>query len=97
MCKAFMVEAQWCHYKETPCFEEYIENGWVSNSGALLLTHAFFFVTSQISLEALQALKINHHILRLPSMVLRLTNDLVTSKVCPIFNLILFFLERGTF
>ena len=81
-----MVEAQWCHYKETPCFEEYIENGWVSSSGALLLTHAFFFVTSQISLEALEALKINHHILRLPSMVLRLTNDLVTSEVCPLIS-----------
>ncbi|KMT14789.1 hypothetical protein BVRB_4g075540 [Beta vulgaris subsp. vulgaris] len=76
--KSFLVEAKWCHYKQTPTFEEYINNGWVSASGVVALTHAFFFVSQDITPEALDCFKNNHDILRLPSMVFRLSNDLAT-------------------
>ncbi|XP_057539415.1 isoprene synthase, chloroplastic-like [Amaranthus tricolor] len=80
MLKAFLVEANWFHNKETPTFEEYMDNGWVSISGVNALTHAFFYVSPEITPEALQALEIKHDILRLPSMVFRLANDLATSE-----------------
>ncbi|XP_021840973.2 probable terpene synthase 12 [Spinacia oleracea] len=79
MCKAFLVEAKWSYKNQTPAFEEYINNGWVSVSGVVALTHAFFFVTPEITPEALHCLQNNHDILRLPSMVFRLSNDLATS------------------
>uniref|UniRef100_A0A803LNA8 Uncharacterized protein n=1 Tax=Chenopodium quinoa TaxID=63459 RepID=A0A803LNA8_CHEQI len=49
-------------------------------SGVVALTHVFFFVSPQITPEALHCLRNNHDILRLPSMVFRLSNDLATSE-----------------
>uniref|UniRef100_A0A803LNA9 Uncharacterized protein n=2 Tax=Chenopodium quinoa TaxID=63459 RepID=A0A803LNA9_CHEQI len=80
MTKAFLVEAKWLQNSQTPTFEEYLNNGWVSVSGVVALTHIFFFVSPQITPEALHCLRNNHDILRLPSMVFRLSNDLATSE-----------------
>ncbi|KDP41019.1 hypothetical protein JCGZ_03551 [Jatropha curcas] len=41
LCKAFLQEAKWAHNKSTPSFEEYIENGWRSVSGTVILILAF--------------------------------------------------------
>ncbi|KMS95949.1 hypothetical protein BVRB_003570 [Beta vulgaris subsp. vulgaris] len=78
MCKAFLVEVKWCHNSQIPTFEDYINNGWVSVSGSVILTHAYFMVSLDITPEALDCLNNNHDILRLPSIVFRLSNDLAT-------------------
>uniref|UniRef100_A0A803LEL6 Uncharacterized protein n=1 Tax=Chenopodium quinoa TaxID=63459 RepID=A0A803LEL6_CHEQI len=80
MIKAFLVEAKWLQNNQIPTFEEYLNNGWVSVSGVVALTHVFFFVSPEITPEALHCLRNNHDILRLPSMVFRLSNDLATSE-----------------
>ncbi|XP_071907022.1 isoprene synthase, chloroplastic [Coffea arabica] len=75
MCKSFLQEAQWYHKKGTPTFEEYMENGWISSGGAVLLIHAYFLVTENISNEATESLDNHHDFLRWPCIIYRLTND----------------------
>ncbi|KAH7532990.1 hypothetical protein FEM48_Zijuj04G0082000 [Ziziphus jujuba var. spinosa] len=79
MCKAFLVEAKWCHSKCTPTFEEYMENGWMSISGVLLLVHAYFLVSENISTHGVDCLENHHNLLHWPSIIFRLSNDLGTS------------------
>ncbi|KAK1566499.1 hypothetical protein Q3G72_000789 [Acer saccharum] len=79
LCKAFLQEAKWCYNKYTPTFEEYLENGWRSVSGTLLLAHAYFSVSQNITKEALESLYKQHNLMRCSSIIFRLCNDLATS------------------
>ncbi|KAK7263561.1 hypothetical protein RJT34_31153 [Clitoria ternatea] len=79
MLKAFLQEAKWCRDKELPEFEDYLKNGWVSVSGVVLLTHAYFLLNDSITKEALESLGNYHALLRRPSIIFRLCNDLGTS------------------
>ncbi|XP_027172055.1 isoprene synthase, chloroplastic-like [Coffea eugenioides] len=79
LCKAFLQEAQWFYKKATPNFDEYIENGWISVSGAVQLIHAYFLVTENISKEAIECLDYHHDFLHWPCIIFRLTNDLSSS------------------
>ncbi|TYJ40380.1 hypothetical protein E1A91_A04G137200v1 [Gossypium mustelinum] len=65
--KAFLKEAEWARSKHVPTFQDYLETAWVSSSN--------------ITSEALDSLERYHDILRWPSTIFRLCNDLVTSKV----------------
>ncbi|KAK5837010.1 hypothetical protein PVK06_012816 [Gossypium arboreum] len=65
LCKAFLKEAEWARSKHVPTFQDYLETAWSSN----------------ITSEALDSLERYHDILRWPSTIFRLCNDLVTSKV----------------
>ncbi|KAK8617436.1 hypothetical protein V6N13_080352 [Hibiscus sabdariffa] len=80
LCKAFLQEAKWGSSKHFPTFEDYLENGWMSVSGHTFLVHAYFLQTSDITSEALESLEQYHDVLRWPSTVFRLYNDLGTSK-----------------
>ncbi|KAK7312742.1 hypothetical protein VNO77_36834 [Canavalia gladiata] len=80
MLKAFLQEAKWSREKHVPKFEEYLNNGWVSVSGVVILTHAYFLLNHNITKEALQSLDKYHALLRRPSTIFRLCNDLGTSK-----------------
>ncbi|KAJ9686769.1 hypothetical protein PVL29_015562 [Vitis rotundifolia] len=80
LCKVFLVEAKWCHEEYIPTFEEYLENGWRSASGAAILIHAYFLMSKNITKEALECLENDHELLRWPSTIFRLCNDLATSK-----------------
>ncbi|KAJ8452031.1 hypothetical protein Cgig2_016612 [Carnegiea gigantea] len=80
MCKAFLVEARWYYKGHTPTYEEYLNNGWVSSSGPLLLTHSYLLASPSITTEGLDCLFNNHDLLRLPSIIFRLANDLATSE-----------------
>ncbi|XP_050381966.1 tricyclene synthase EBOS, chloroplastic-like [Argentina anserina] len=80
LCKAFLKEAEWSHNKYTPTFEEYIANAWISSSAALILVHTYFLLNQNISDEALECLENHHDLLRWPSLILRLSNDLATSE-----------------
>nr|GMD04537.1 tricyclene synthase EBOS, chloroplastic-like [Ipomoea batatas] len=80
MCEAFLVEATWNSKKVTPPLKVYLENAWVSVSGSVILSHAYFLVTPNITNEALDALQNNNDLLKWSSMIFRLCNDLGTSK-----------------
>ncbi|KAI3473714.1 hypothetical protein Pfo_031355 [Paulownia fortunei] len=54
---------------------EYISNAWISISGPVMLSHAYFLVTNPIEKEAVQSLYKYHNIVRCSSMILRLAND----------------------
>ncbi|KAK3404569.1 hypothetical protein EUGRSUZ_K00878 [Eucalyptus grandis] len=79
-CKAFLQEAKWSHNKITPRVEEYLNNGWISISGHVMLIHAYFLSSPSMRKEELESLEHYHDLLRLPSMIFHLTNDLATSS-----------------
>ncbi|KAL3649117.1 hypothetical protein CASFOL_005520 [Castilleja foliolosa] len=81
LCKAFLREAQWSSNKQSPKLDEYMNNGWVSSSGVVLLTHAYFLITQPITDEA-----INHFdndcrdLLCFSSSIFRLANDVTSNE-----------------
>ncbi|KAJ7981351.1 Terpene synthase [Quillaja saponaria] len=79
LCKSFLQEAKWSYSKFTPTFAEYLENAWLSSSGGLFLVHAYFLLGLNVSNQELYALNNYHDLLRLPSTIFRLCNDLATS------------------
>ncbi|XP_062151842.1 tricyclene synthase TPS4, chloroplastic-like [Alnus glutinosa] len=79
LCKAFLQEAKWCYNKDMPIFKDYLDNGWVSVSGAVFIVHAYFFLNQKFTKQALEGLEKYHDLLRLPSIIFRLCNDLSTS------------------
>ncbi|URD96744.1 Myrcene synthase, chloroplastic [Musa troglodytarum] len=79
LCKAAMVEARWYHQGYTPNLEEYLENARVSISGPLILTLAYC-TSDDITREALDGFQSCPEIARWSSMILRLCDDLGTSK-----------------
>ncbi|KAM1821855.1 hypothetical protein TB2_023607 [Malus domestica] len=79
LCKAFLKETTWCYNKHTPTFEEYIDNAWISVSGVVFLVHTYFLLNPKITKQALECLENHHSLLRWPSLIFRLSNDLSTS------------------
>ncbi|CAL9152014.1 unnamed protein product [Musa hybrid cultivar] len=79
VCKAHMVEARWYHQGYTPNLEEYLENALVSVSGPLILTLAYC-TSDDVSQETLEDFHSCAEIARRSSMILRLCDDLGTSK-----------------
>ncbi|KAH9744557.1 Beta-myrcene/(E)-beta-ocimene synthase 2 [Citrus sinensis] len=80
LCKSFLQEAKWSYNEYTPTFEEYLENAWRSSSGELSLVHSYFLVSRSINKKALESLGKYHNLIRWPSTIFRLSNDLATSK-----------------
>ncbi|RZC56951.1 hypothetical protein C5167_015802 [Papaver somniferum] len=81
-CKSVMEEAKWYKYKTT--LEEYISNAWMSVSGCIISSVAFFVLTKEPTKEALECIMdYNSSEVRWGAFtVMRLTNDLATSSVC---------------
>ncbi|KAM3297617.1 hypothetical protein ACQJBY_039503 [Aegilops geniculata] len=86
LCKAFLIEAKWQHEGQMPCLEEYLENGWVTSTGPLLLLHAFTMLQQQ---EQIDSWLRNHDdgddmvypkLVELCSMIFRLYNDCATHE-----------------
>ncbi|KAF9592455.1 hypothetical protein IFM89_014945 [Coptis chinensis] len=80
LCKSYLVEAKWYYNKYTPTFGEYLSNACISISGPLLLVHIYFFIEQDITKEALECLGSCPNVIRSSSMILRLSDDLGTSK-----------------
>ncbi|KAL0442876.1 UNVERIFIED_CONTAM: Trans-alpha-bergamotene synthase [Sesamum latifolium] len=78
--RAYYLEATWYHSGYFPSTEEYLNTAWVSISGPVLLFHAYFCITNPINKGELQSLERYPGIIRWPSMVLRLTDDLGTTS-----------------
>lgn len=81
LCRSFMLEAKWFYTGYKPSFQEYIENAWISIAAPVVLVHAYFLVTNPITTEALECLEGYPDIIRWSSLIVRLTDDLGTSKV----------------
>nr|QIQ55999.1 putative terpene synthase 8 [Eremophila drummondii] len=78
---SYLQEANWYHSGHTPSVDEYLENGWLSAGGPTMSYLTFFALKNPFKKEAIQGLDDYHNILRLPSMVTRLVNDIGTFSV----------------
>ncbi|KAJ0966082.1 hypothetical protein J5N97_027220 [Dioscorea zingiberensis] len=78
-CKAFLVEAEWFHNGYKPSLPEYLNNGWMSVSGTVVLVLVFLLSKQRKTKEALQHLMHYPNLIRSSSMIFRLCNDLGTS------------------
>ncbi|KAG7973866.1 hypothetical protein I3843_06G018500 [Carya illinoinensis] len=72
LCRSFLLEAK--------CLQEYLKNAWISIAAPVALVHAYIFVTNPMTEEALDCLEEYPNIIRWSSMILRLADDLGTSK-----------------
>ncbi|GMN65389.1 hypothetical protein TIFTF001_034452 [Ficus carica] len=80
--RAYFQEAKWYHTRTKPdTLEEYIENAWVSVAGPVALVVALFCVENPITEDALKLFEDGYpSIVRECSLIIRLTNDLVTDS-----------------
>ncbi|KAG5625401.1 hypothetical protein H5410_010619 [Solanum commersonii] len=72
-------EARWYYNGYKPSLEEYIDNGWISIAVPMVLVHALFLVTNQITKEALDSLTNYPDIIRWSATIFRFNDDLGTS------------------
>ncbi|KAI3687936.1 hypothetical protein L1987_81641 [Smallanthus sonchifolius] len=79
LCKAYLVEARWFYSGYTPTLQEYLDNGYVSISGPVILTHAKFLTSEGATQEILQCMERFEKIVHYSSLMLRLADDLGTS------------------
>ncbi|KAF6154360.1 hypothetical protein GIB67_026816 [Kingdonia uniflora] len=80
LCKAYLVEAEWYYNGYKPTLEEYLNNAWISISAPLILVGVYFFVTRNITKEALDEFENYTDLIRCSSMIVRLADDIGTSK-----------------
>ncbi|CAA2939104.1 terpene synthase 10-like [Olea europaea subsp. europaea] len=79
LCKAYLQEARWYFNGYKPTMAEYMNIAWISISTHVILSHAFFTVTSPIEKEAVQYLLDYPNLIRWSATILRLSDDLATS------------------
>ncbi|KAI3687971.1 hypothetical protein L1987_81676 [Smallanthus sonchifolius] len=79
LCKAYLVEARWYYSGYTPTLQEFLDNGYVSVSGPVVLMHAKFATSVGATQEILQHMEELENIDHYSSLILRLANDLATS------------------
>ena len=77
-----MLEAKGYYNGYTPSLQEYLDNAWVSVAMPTVLLNTYFSATNPITKEALDFFEECPNILRWSSMIIRLVDDLGTSKVC---------------
>ncbi|KAF5475195.1 hypothetical protein F2P56_007025 [Juglans regia] len=80
LCRCYLLEARWYYSGYTPSLQEYIEIEWLSISSPLLLVHSYFSVTNPTTKETLDLLEDYPNIIRWQGMIVRLADDLGTSK-----------------
>ncbi|XP_076891646.1 (E)-beta-ocimene synthase, chloroplastic-like [Bidens hawaiensis] len=78
--EAFLVEAKWTQAKHLPTFKDYLDNGWRSASGVVILTHGYFLINEEIEKDVVETLERYHDLMKWSSVIFRLYNDLVSSK-----------------
>ncbi|KAJ6791191.1 terpene synthase 10-like isoform X1 [Iris pallida] len=80
LCNSFLLEAKWHHTKYMPTFTEYLNNGWISVSGPLILFHVEVLSRQEPKMESLDLLDSCRRLVKLSSTIFRLCNDLATSS-----------------
>ncbi|KAK8943546.1 hypothetical protein KSP40_PGU006411 [Platanthera guangdongensis] len=84
LCNAYLTEARWYHTGYTPTLNEYLENAWISISGNFPLSSSYC-LSGEFTEESLNSLDCYHDIVRYSCMLLRLYDDMATSKVRKFF------------
>ncbi|OAY79143.1 Terpene synthase 10 [Ananas comosus] len=79
LCKAYLVEAKWYNKNYIPTLEEYLQNGWLSISGQVVLFYAYC-LAPDLTQQDLDLFHNYSEIIRWSSITCRLYNDLGTSK-----------------
>ncbi|WMV12653.1 hypothetical protein MTR67_006038, partial [Solanum verrucosum] len=80
LCKSYLQEARWYYNGYKPSLEEYMDNGWISIAVPMVLVHALFLVTNQITKEALDSLTNYPDIIRWSATIFRFNDDFGTSS-----------------
>ncbi|KAI3840317.1 hypothetical protein MKW92_008793 [Papaver armeniacum] len=83
ICNAYLQEATWYYSGYIPTLEEYTDNAWITVGGPLLSIHAYCLLGDHenITKEALECMTNNQSdLIRWSSIILRLADDLGTSK-----------------
>ncbi|KAK4276123.1 hypothetical protein QN277_019112 [Acacia crassicarpa] len=75
--KSYLVEAKWYRNGYKPSLNEYLENAWISIGAPVILVHAYVVLANSSQLKSLDEY---YDIIYSSSIILRLTNDLGTSK-----------------
>ncbi|XAR53726.1 Alpha-farnesene synthase [Bertholletia excelsa] len=78
-CKTLLEEAKWYNKGHTPSLQEYLDNGWISSSGAVLSLHALFSFANEAAEEVTTILTKSQELVHQTSLIIRLCNDLGTS------------------
>jgi hypothetical protein len=79
LCKAFLLEAKWHYSNYKPTLQEYLDNGWVSVSGPLMLLHAFPMLNEGITQKSIDQLESHYpKLVQMVSKIFRLCNDSAT-------------------
>ncbi|KAG0551653.1 hypothetical protein BDA96_01G441500 [Sorghum bicolor] len=79
LCKAFLMEAKWHYSNYKPTLHEYLENGWISVSGPLMLIHAFPIIEKKgVTPNSIQQLESYPKLVQMVSKIFRLCNDSAT-------------------
>ncbi|XP_010533438.1 PREDICTED: tricyclene synthase, chloroplastic-like [Tarenaya hassleriana] len=77
----YLTEAKWHMSGYIPCFEEYMENAWISIGAETVLLHSFSVLSDTLTKETFDSLSEHRQpIIRCSSFILRIANDLVTSS-----------------
>ncbi|XP_077250101.1 alpha-terpineol synthase, chloroplastic-like [Tasmannia lanceolata] len=79
LCKAYLVEAKWYYNGYVPTLDEYLNNGWISISGSVIVSHGYIAAKPKITKETLECIDNYPNLLRWSNMILRLCDDLGTS------------------
>nr|WOZ50755.1 terpene synthase [Boswellia serrata] len=80
LCNAFIVEARWFSFGQSPMAEEYLKNGIVSSGVHVVLVHIFFLLGQGITRENVEHIDNNPAIISSTATILRLWDDLGSAK-----------------
>ncbi|MED6184409.1 hypothetical protein PIB30_047225 [Stylosanthes scabra] len=76
ICKSYYREAKWSHDGYKAGYEEYMENAWITIGVPAMLVHTYFLIPHSFKKEELLCIQQYCDIIRLPSIITRLANDL---------------------
>ncbi|KAJ8769513.1 hypothetical protein K2173_005116 [Erythroxylum novogranatense] len=82
LCKGYLVEHKWYKSGYKPALQEYLDNGWRTIGGTLILVHAYFLTANPITEKTMASLKeeLYPDIIKWTSLGFRLADDLGTSS-----------------
>ncbi|KAK4858837.1 hypothetical protein QYF36_022774 [Acer negundo] len=78
--KALLMEAKWYSEGYIPSLQEYLSIGWITTGCLVLGVHSFFSIINEVSDDMEHILEKNQQIMHDPCTIVRLWNDLSTSK-----------------
>ncbi|KAL5978648.1 hypothetical protein ACLOJK_029765 [Asimina triloba] len=81
LCKGYLVEAKWYESAHTPSVNVYLEHSWRTIGATIVLCYTYLLQGETVTKDGLYALENYADLIRDCSLIFRLNDDLVTSKV----------------